>query len=258
MSDPAVSPIEVRLDGRVLRLTLDRPPLNILDRGALDALAAALEEARVRGEAKVILLRGAGRAFCAGVDVADHTADRVAGMIASFRGVVEALLAAECPVVAAVRGAALGGGMELALACDIVLIREDARLGQPEIRLGVFPPAAVALLPRLVGRQRAMDLILSGRSLSADEAYHFGLASRVLAADRFEEEVDAYVDGLAEQSGPVLRLTKRAVRDALESSVSDALDEADRLYLEELMALEDPHEGLAAFTAKRQPAWKEA
>lgn len=254
----APGPIRTDLQGAVLRITLDRPPVNVLDREALEALADALSDAEAAEGAKVVLLTGAGRAFCAGVDVADHTPDRVEGMMAAFHRAITGLLHVPHPVVAAVHGGALGGGMELALAADVVLLRDDAKLGQPEIRLGVFPPPATVLLPRLIGRQRAADLLLSGRTLSAHEAHDFGLASRVLAEDAFQEEVDAYVNDLASLSGPVLRLTKRVMWEGLERPLPEALRGADRAYLDELMALEDPHEGLAAFMEKREPVWSES
>jgi cyclohexa-1,5-dienecarbonyl-CoA hydratase len=246
----------VRLDpGPVARLTLDRPPVNVLDTATLDELTAAVAAASADLATRVIVLGGAGKVFCAGVDVKDHTADRVEGMIHAFARAIEALRAAPVPVIAAVHGAALGGGCELALACDIVLARNDVRLGQPEIQLGVFPPAAAALLPRLVGRQRAMDLLLTGRTVHAEEALRMGLVARVLPEDGFDAAVDQYVASLAAHSRPVLVLTKRAVVESLERPLSDALHTADQLYLTDLMALHDPHEGLAAFMEKREPVW---
>ena len=163
-----------------------------------------------------------------------------------------------CPVVAAVNGAALGGGCELVLAADVVFARAGAKMGQPEILLGVFPPVAAALLPRLIGRQRAMDLILSGRTLKAEEALAIGLVSRVIPPEHFAAEVDEYVTGLASLSRPVLRLAKATARECLELSPQKAVHRAEKRYLRELMALEDPHEGLAAFLEKRSPVWKGA
>jgi len=249
----------VRLErGPVARLTLDRPPLNILNTRMLEELAGAAAEAGSDAATRVIVVTGARSAFCAGVDIHDHTADRVDRMMATFARALAALRASEVPVIAAVNGTALGGGFEIALACDVVLARAASKLGQPEVRLGVFPPAAAALLPRLAGRQRALDLILTGRMVEAEEAQALGLVTRVLAADTFQEEVDAYAAGLAALSKPVLRLAKRAVVAGLERPLSDALREADRLYVDELMTLHDPHEGLAAFMEKRAPVWSDA
>jgi cyclohexa-1,5-dienecarbonyl-CoA hydratase len=198
------------------------------------------------------------RAFCAGVDIADHTPERVADMMHAFARAVRALLTAEVPVIAALNGAALGGGFEIALACDVVFARDGVAVGQPEIRLGVFPPVAAVLLPRLIGRQLALDLILSGRTLRAEEARALGLIAHLYSTDTFESEVGAYARALAAQSAPVLRLAKRAVTASAEAPLLDALQAADRLYLDELMALRDPHEGLRAFMEKRTPVWGDA
>lgn len=243
--------------GPVARLTLDRPPVNVLNIAMLEELTAAVRALGSDPDTRVLVLAGAGKAFCAGVDVEDHTADRVEAMIEAFAGALEALRAAPVPVIAAIHGAALGGGCELTLACDLVLARDDVKLGQPEIRLGVFPPAAAALLPRLVGRQRALDLILTGRVVGADEALRLGLVARVLPEDGFDEAVSEYAGSMAALSRPVLVMTKRAVVENLELPAGAALQAADRLYLTELMALHDPHEGLSAFMEKREPVWSD-
>lgn len=223
----------------------------------LREVRAALDEADADRGCKVLVLTGAGKAFCAGVDVGDHTADRVQEMLPLFHAAIRRLLALEVPVVAALNGHALGGGCELALACDIVLAREDARIGQPEILLGVFPPAAAALLARAIGRQRALDLILTGRLLTAPQAREMGLVTEVLPADRFENGVDEWVQHLAALSRPVLRLAKRAVREGLGVPLHTALERAEDLYLTELMRCAVPHEGLAAFLEKRKPLWRD-
>lgn len=242
----------------VVRLVLDRPPLNVLHVPMLEELREALGEVEADGGAKVLVLAGAGRAFCAGVDVADHLEDRVATTLGLFHGSIRRLLALEIPVLAAVHGAALGGGFELLLACDVVLAAEGARLGQPEVRLGALPPVGAALLPRLVGRQRALDLILTGRVMEAEEARAWGLVSRLFPEDRLETAVAEYARGLASLSRPVLALAKRAVGEGLERDVDGALEHAEALYLEELIRLEDAREGLAAFLEKREPAWRHA
>lgn len=243
--------------GPAARITLDRPPVNVLTIAMLDELASAVEAA-VGPETKVLVLTGAGKAFCAGVDVADHTEDRVESMIHAFSRAVRSLLEVRLPVVAVLNGAALGGGLELALACDLVLAAATAKLGQPEIRLGVFPPAATALLPRRVGVQRALDLVLTGRTITAEEAVALGLVTRVAPADELDTAAAELVGQLAGLSRPVLALTKRAVLEGLERSLDDALEHADALYLDDLMRLNDPHEGLAAFAEKREPVWSDS
>ena len=241
----------------VRRIALARPPLNVLTTAMLNQLADVVEQVALHAETKVVVVTGEGpRAFCAGVDVADHTPERVGDMMHAFSRAVLALLRTEVPVIAALNGAALGGGFEIALACDIVLARDGVSLGQPEIKLGVFPPVAAVLLPRLASRQAALDLILTGRSITSAEARALGLVANTYPTDSFDTDVAAYVHALAGYSRPVLRLAKRAVTGGAEEPLLNALAAADRLYLDELMELDDPHEGLAAFAEKRAPVWR--
>ncbi len=237
-------------------MVLDRPPVNVLTAAMLEELDNRLCEAADDRAAKVIVLEGAGKAFCAGVDVADHTEARVQATLEVFHRVARRLLAMPQPVIAAVHGAALGGGMELALACDVVLTRDDAKLGQPEIQLGVFPPVAAALLPRLVGRQRAMDLILTGRTITAAEAQAMGLVSQVIAADGWTAAVDGWAAKLAALPGAALKFAKRAVIAGFDTTADLAIARAESLYLTELVADPDAHEGIAAFLEKRKPQWR--
>ncbi len=249
--------VHVEREGGVGRILLDRPPLNVLNLAMMAQLSAGVRRLGADPKVRVVVIAGAGKAFCAGVDVADHSADRVAGMLDRFHGAIRDLLALEQPVVGLVHGAAVGGGCELALACDIVLAREDATLGQPEVRLGVFPPVAAALLPRLVGRQRAMDLVLSGRTFGAEAARMMGLVSEVFPADRWQEATQDWVEGMAALSGSAVRLAKRAVTGGLDLPFAAALSFAEDLYLRDLMATADAQEGIAAFLQKRKPVWQE-
>ena len=245
-------------EGALARIVLDRPPLNVLDIATLAALDGILTDLSGDPTVKVVALTGSGKAFCAGVDVADHAKGRVEHMLDLFHGAIRRLVSLDVPTVALVHGAALGGGSELALACDIVLARSDLKLGQPEIRLGVFPPVAAALLPRLVGRQRALELVLSGRQLDAEEAKRLGLVSHVYPVERFDEETRGYLAGLTALSGSALRLAKRAVTVGLDQPFEAALERAEALYMDDLLATHDAHEGIAAFLAKRAPVWAEA
>jgi cyclohexa-1,5-dienecarbonyl-CoA hydratase len=250
--------VRLEREGGLGRLVLDRPPVNVLDIATMEAANRCLQSAAEDPSIRVLTVTGAGPAFSAGVDVADHTEERVESMLNTFHQMVGRIMSLEVPVIAIVHGAALGGGCELALACDIVLARADARLGQPEITLAVFPPVAAALLPRLVGRQRALDLILSGRTFSGEDAARLGLAAHAWPADDFSPRADAYVNALLQLSGPALRLAKRAVDQGLDLPFAEALSRAERVYRRDLMALDDAREGLASFLEKRSPVWKEA
>jgi cyclohexa-1,5-dienecarbonyl-CoA hydratase len=250
--------LRVVREGGLATLVLSRPPVNVLNIAMLEEVRAAVAAIRQDESIATLLITGDGKAFCAGVDVADHTADRVEKMIGTLHYALTDLMALSIPVVAAINGAALGGGLELALACDVILAREGAKLGQPEIKLGVFPPFAAVILPRLIGRAAALDLCLSGRTLTAEEGVALGLVQQLFPAEDFAEEARAYASTLAGLSPAVLRLTKRVVVDGIDRSVADALRSAEQRYLDDLMRLDDAHEGLAAFLEKRDPVWKGA
>jgi cyclohexa-1,5-dienecarbonyl-CoA hydratase len=178
----------------LLRLSLNRPPLNILDLATLQALNAALRRARSDGQTRLIVLTSEGeRAFCAGVDVRDHLPGKDTEMIAAvqdqYRAFAE-LAAAGIATVALVKGLALGGGCELAALCDTLIAREDAEFGLPEIKLGVFPPLAAALFHRRLTPRVALRLMLTGERVNAAEAHRLGLAHQVLAADRFHDDAE--------------------------------------------------------------------
>lgn len=256
-SEPG-SPILAELDEATgtAFITLNRPPLNVLNIDAFKRLGDALEEAVGASGASVVVLRAAGeKAFCAGADVSDHTPEKVGEMLASFHRVALYLSSMEAVSIAVVRGAALGGGFELALCCDLILASEGASFGQPEINVGCFPPVALAALPARVGRHRAADIVLTGRKLSAFEALAMGLVSRVVPPEELEPALAALLTELQSKSRSVLKMTARALRLAGPSDFRSDLGRMERVYLEELMKLEDAKEGVRAFMEKRKPAW---
>ncbi|HVF58601.1 MAG TPA: enoyl-CoA hydratase-related protein [Thermoanaerobaculia bacterium] len=243
-------------DGRVATLTLDRPPLNILDLQTLEALRAVAEGLAGEEGLQLVVVRGAGgRAFSAGVAVQDHTRDKIAQALPAFHAAIRAIHALPVPTLAAVQGHCLGGGLELALACDWVLAADDARFGQPEVLLGCFPPVAAALLPRRVGEGRALELLLTGRTFDCEEAERLGLVTWRAGGD-LDAALARVTSDLLERSAAVAPLLKKAVRAGSELPFDAALAEAERIYLEELAATEDMDEGIAAFLAKRPPAWR--
>jgi cyclohexa-1,5-dienecarbonyl-CoA hydratase len=250
-----VSAVRFEVDDRVGRVTLERPPLNVIDLGVARELAAVLDEAGRRDDLVGVVLAAAGKVFCAGVDVRDHLPDRGAQMLAAFHAACERLHALPCPVVAAVHGAALGGGCELTLVCDIVVASTRATFAQPEIKLGVFPPLAAVALPGAAPRLAA-DLVLTGRSLTAAEAYAAGLVTRLAEPEQFPAALDQLVGELRALSPASLRLTKQALRVARPPVDFAAVAAAERLYVERLMHSPDAVEGLTAFLEKRPPAWR--
>ena len=239
----------------VARIVLRRPPLNILTIEMMEEVVAALTWAGTLPALKAVLLAAEGKAFSAGVDVEDHRGDRVKPMLETFHRIFRLMHDLDCPTVAAVQGAALGGGAELATFCDLVIVSDTATIGQPEIKAGVFARIAALHYPLRVGPHRALQLLLSGRVLGAAEALQIGLVDRLVPAQALDDAVEAELGRFAAQSGAVLRLTKRAVRESLGVPFHLALSQLEDLYQYQLMATEDASEGLRAFVAKRPPLW---
>jgi len=247
--------VHMRVQHRTAWITLDRPPLNILNVSMMELLDAALERALPKSD--ILIFQGAGvKAFCSGADVADHAPKRVGKMLSAFHAVFRRLAAAECLTIAAVHGYCLGGGMELATCCDFVLATESARFGQPEIKLGCFPPVALVSLPRLIGMQAAAYLILTGHQINATEAHRLGLVSRVVPDYELPAAVNSLLDELRALSPSVLRLTRKTLARLHSPDFLAQLEEAERLYLSELMQTHDAQEGIRAFLGKRKPVWK--
>ncbi len=255
MNQSTADTITLDITGGVAFLTLNRPPLNILTLAMIRELKEKLATLARQTSLKALVLAANGKAFCAGVDVADHLPERVESMIREFGTLFSRLRAFPVPTIAVVRGAALGGGTELAVACDLVLAGASARFGQPEIKLGVFPPLAAALFPRLIGYQQAARLLFSGETIAATEAAQLGLITFAVA----DEEVTSWLEPLLNQfrglSAAALRLAKRALLYGAEQGVESALPWIEDLYLKELMATSDANEGISAFMDKRQPTW---
>ncbi len=240
----------------VARITLNQPPLNILDIPMIEEIHNALERVHSAGDVKVLVINHLGKAFSAGVSIKDHTPDKVGEMIEKFHGMFRLLDALAMPSLALVDGMALGGGCELAVFCDMVFASDRATFGQPEIRVGVFPPVAAVVFPHLMGRNRALELLLTGDVIEAAEAKAIGLINRVIPAQGFREKTDEFINKLTSLSGSVLKMTKRAVDRGLYTSVNEGVKAVEQLYLGELMQTEDAHEGLNAFLEKRKPVWK--
>jgi cyclohexa-1,5-dienecarbonyl-CoA hydratase len=250
---------DIKLDREegIATLILDKPPLNVLDIAMMEEMNDALKGLVGASTLKALVIKAEGKAFSAGVDISDHTEDKVEDMIRIFHDIFRNMTRIHAPIVAAVKGAALGGGCEVAIFCDIVLASEKAKFGQPEIQVGVFPPIAAVTLPHLIGRGKALELVLTGDIIRADEAHRIGLVNQVYPIDEFDDKVEEYVAKLARLSAPVLQLTKRSVTESMGRPFDDALSVVERIYLDELMETEDAHEGLAAFLEKRGPVWKD-
>ncbi|MCU1227298.1 MAG: dch [Acidobacteria bacterium] len=241
-------------DAHSYRITLDDPPLNILDVAMLEELRDALT--RVRNDRHTLLIDARGeRAFSAGASVQDHVGERVAGMLRTFHECFRLLARVEVVTVALVRGAALGGGCELALACDFVLASDRATFGYPEIALGVFPPVGAYQMSRQLAPRKGLELLLTGDPIDAAAAAELGLVNAVFAHETFDAETASWLERLHRRSATSLRFAKRAYRIAQADDFEERLAAVERLYLEELAKTDDAREGLAAFLEKRAPKW---
>jgi len=248
--------VQVERDGPMARIWLDRPPLNIIDIPLMRELQAALDSLPGPPHLCFLVFGGRGeRGFSGGVDVFDHTPERVAEMLGRFHGIFRKLWSSDWISVAAVHGFCLGGGMELATFCDFVIATHTARFAQPEIKLGCFPPVAAAILPALVGPRRALDLILTGRTITAEQAQDFGLVTEVVGEAELDAAVSSLLKTLSAHSPAVLPLTRKAVMRGAGLDFEKTLDELEKLYLDSLMKTEDAGEGIRAFVERRQPAW---
>lgn len=243
-------------EGRLLRLRLAAPKANIVDAAMIAALRKALEDNRSSGSLRAVLLDAEGPHFSFGASVQEHLPESCAAMLGELHALVRQLLSFPVPVLVAVRGQCLGGGLELAASGSMIFAAPSAVLGQPEMKLAVFPPAAACLLPERIGQSRAEELIYSGRAIGAGEAHRIGLVD-VVAEDPEQAAVAHFDEHLAPRSASSLRFAVLAARAGFAERVSARLAEAERLYLEELMATRDAVEGLTAFLEKRPPKWED-
>jgi cyclohexa-1,5-dienecarbonyl-CoA hydratase len=257
VSEAAPAPLRVWLDeaGSLLRLRLARPKANIIDAAMIAALDQALREQLGRGDLRGVLIDAEGPNFSFGASVEEHLPGSCAAMLKSLHALLLRLLASPVPVLVAARGQCLGGGLELALAGTLLFIAPDARLGQPEIKLGVFAPAASCLLPERIGQAQADEMLLSGRSIAAAEAATIGLVTAV-ADDPEGAALTWFAQHLKGKSAAALRHALRAARLDLVERVRQKLARVEALYLEDLMATGDALEGLNAFLARRPPKWE--
>jgi len=255
-SSPPATGYEVTFENRVARLTMHRPPLNVLTIESCRSLTSAVNGLAGLDGVGVLILAGAGKAFSAGVDVGEHRPESAPESLHAFHALCRALFDFPRPTIARVHGAALGGGRELVLCCDLAIAASSATLGLPEITLGVHPPAAAVLLPRLAGRRAAMEAILWGEALPANEALRLRLVSEVVPDRRLDARVRERAARAASLSGAALKAARKAIRRGAVGPVDDALRAVEEMYLKELMRSEDAIEGLDAFLEKRRPVWR--
>lgn len=244
-------------DGAVARVTLASPKANILDRKMMLEFVEALSGLEWSGRLKVIIIASEGPHFSFGASIEEHLPDQIGRTLVQLKELLRALLLVPAPTIAAVRGQCLGGGFELALACDLVIAEETAQFALPEIKLGVFPPAGAALLPLRIGASRAADMVITGTSMVATEAKATGLVQRIAAAGDLEPALDRWLaSDFLPRSSAALRYAAQASRRPLLHALDHELPAIEDVYLNGLMQQPEAVEGLLAFLEKRQPRWK--
>jgi len=242
--------------GRIARLTLRAPKANILDAPMIADLNTAVRQLHSRGDLHALVIAAEGSHFSFGASVEEHLPDRIAPTLAALHGLLRNLLDVPAPTIAAIRGQCLGGGLELALACDLLIAEEGAQLGCPEIKLGVFPPAASVLLPARIGSARAAALILTGNSISGREAQAIGLVALDVPDGELDTALETWLSSsFLPRSACGLRFAAAASRRDVIHAMDHSLPIAERLYLDRLMKNPDAVEGIRAFLEKREPRW---
>ena len=242
-------------EGQLLRLRLNRPKANIVDAAMIAALDMALAQHSGNDQLSAVVLDAEGPHFSFGASVEEHLPGQCAAMLAGLHRLVLRMVEFPVPLLVAVRGQCLGGGLEVALAGHLMFVAPDAALGQPEMKLGVFAPAASCLLPELIGPLRSFDLLVSGRSITGAEAAAIGIA-HAAAADPEHAALAYFEEHLKPKSASSLRYAVKAARLDYSVRVKDKIRAVERLYLDELMATHDAVAGLEAFIAKRSPQWQ--
>ena len=247
--------IQLDFDGPVGTLTLRRPPGNLLHIAMMEEINDALLSLRSHDELLVLVLRGDGD-FCLGWDLKDHVPRRVQRMIQVFMRVFETLRMTQVISVAAVQGRAHGAGFELALGCNLIVAADNADFALPQVKLGIIPPVASAVLPRIAPRRKAMEWILTGNPIPAGRLEHDGVVNRQLPSRRFGQELRKFIGQITDKSGPVLQLARRAQFEAYYATFPDALASIQTMYLRELVQLNDAREGTKAAREERDPVWQ--
>ena len=249
--------MRVEKTGRSIAISWERPPLNVLNVELLRQLDAELSACASQTDVDVVIVRGGGdRAFSAGVDIRDHTPEKVPEMLEVVHGVIRKLMALPQVSIAAVHGLCLGGGLEVASSCDLLVASEESVFATPEILVGCYPPVAMARFASLLGYHRAAEMILTGRRFTAVEAHSMGLVNRIFPANEWHAGVAALRDDLLGKSGAVLRLAVKGVRELALGGFDQALRRSEELYCRELLKTADVVEGVEAFLAKRAPVWQ--
>ncbi|HEY3929463.1 MAG TPA: enoyl-CoA hydratase/isomerase family protein [Candidatus Koribacter sp.] len=248
--------IDFDISDSIARITLNNPPYNTLTVPLMSELADAIEGLEGKSEVKCILLDSSQKTFSAGISIEDSKPDRVFQTLEAFNRVFQAISEISKPLIVVVNGPAIGAGSELVAFGDMIIATPNARFAQPEVKMGVFPPFAAIMLPAVIGPKKTYELILTGQSLTAEEALRLGFVNQVVPEAELATTVKELVAKIVEFSAPVLEMTKRVIATSIGRPLAEAMKKSQDIYLNQLMSLQDVEEGLRAVLEKRKPVWK--
>jgi cyclohexa-1,5-dienecarbonyl-CoA hydratase len=241
----------------LLTISLRRAPVNVLHVPMIDEILAVVEKAEADGEVRAVMITGHGlRVFSAGVEVLDHSRERIQETFDHFGRLLTRLQAYSLPTVAALNGPCIGGGVELALACDMIIATSSARIAQPEVNLASVAFPGILMLQHRIPPNLLIELMASGEPIQAADAHRIGLVNRIVEADDFEKSSREFMTQFTGKSRPVLQFLKRAIIEARGKTLESGLLKLSRMYVDELLILEDADEGIIAFAQRRTPVWK--
>ncbi|MGJ9383155.1 enoyl-CoA hydratase/isomerase family protein [Salipaludibacillus sp. CF4.18] len=248
--------IDFQIENKVAWLTLKREPVNVLNIEMMTEIVDALEHLIAKEETHALVIKADGKAFSAGVEIEDHIGEKAEPMIHVFHKIFHLLAKVPCPTISVVEGAAIGGGCEIASFCDISVATEKAKFGQPEINLGLFPPVSVAIFPLLMGLNKTMELLLTGKTISAAKAKEYGLINEVVTEGELEYYLEGLLGSFRSKSRVALDITRKAIRESLATTFAQTIGKVEQIYMNDLMKTNDAQEGLHSFLDKRKPEWK--
>ncbi|HSA05997.1 MAG TPA: enoyl-CoA hydratase/isomerase family protein [Candidatus Gastranaerophilales bacterium] len=238
------------------KIILSKPPLNILEAHDLEKLAEILDSIKKENTLRAVIIESDQKIFSAGVNISSHAKEKINEMLKAFHSVFFKLLDLEIPVISLVKSGCIGGGCELALFCDFVLASEKAYFSQPEIKIGCYPPVSLVYFPYLTGNKKSLEMILTGNKLSAKDALLCGFINHVFNDEEFDTKAELFINSVIGNSQAVIKTALKAYKRLHYAEIKDKLKFSEKIYLEELMRLEDTEEGLKSFLEKRQPVWK--
>lgn len=237
------------------KIILSKPSLNILDVEDLVKLSELLDEIRNEPNIKAITIESDQKIFSAGVNVSDHSKENISRMLKTFHNVFFKMLDLQIPTISLVKSGCIGGGCELALFSDFILVSEKAYFSQPEIKIGCYPPASLVFFPYIMGNKIALEMILTGKKLSSDDALNYGIINNVFPEEKFDSEAEKFINSLVSNSSSIIKTTLKTYKKLHYSELKNKLEYSEKIYLNELMQLEDAKEGISSFLEKRSPVW---